>query len=114
MPLIIVNTNLTLEKNQKDALKDAFGKAITILPGKTEQVLMIDISDGHTIYFHGEEPAGTAHVEVRLYGSSSFASKAEFTEAVYKLLEDIVGLDKDEVVVNFNEFSVWGAKGKLK
>ena len=114
MPLIVLNTNLTVEKAQKDALKDAFGKAITILPGKTEQVLMVDISDGHTIYFRGEELERVAHVDVRLYGSCSFESKAEFTKAVYIILNEILGLKDEEATVNIGEYSVWGAKGKLK
>ena len=114
MPHIIVNTNLTLGKEQKDAFKNEFGKAITILPGKTEQVLMVDISDGHTIYFRGEEPEQVAHVEVRLYGTSSFESKSEFTREVYRILNDILGLKENEATVCFGEYSVWGANGKLK
>lgn len=114
MPLIVLNTNLTLEKTQKDALKDAFGDIITILPGKTEQVLMVDISDGRTIYFRGKEPERVAHVDVRLYGSSSFEAKSGFTKAVYKSLNDILELKEDEVTVNIGEYSVWGAQGKLK
>jgi Macrophage migration inhibitory factor (MIF). len=114
MPHIIVNTNLTLEKSQKDALKDAFGKDITILPGKTESVLMVDISDGHTMYFRGEELEEVAHVEVRLYGSSSFEAKAEFTRALYKIIKDIIGIKEDDVTVCIGEYPVWGARGNLK
>ena len=114
MPLIVVNTSLTLEKEQKDAIKSEMGKAITIIPGKTEQVLMVDVSDGRTIYFHGEEPKQAAHVDVHIYGSANFAVKSEFTQAIYKVLNDTVGLKDDEVFVTINEHSVWGAKGKLK
>lgn len=114
MPLIVVNTSLTLEKEQKDAIKREMGKAIEIIPGKTEQVLMVDISDGRTIYFRGEEPKQAAHVDVRIYGSANFAIKSEFTLAIYKVLNDTVGLKADEVFVNFNELPVWGSDGKLK
>ncbi|MDR1953445.1 MAG: hypothetical protein LBQ21_03065, partial [Clostridiales Family XIII bacterium] len=91
MPLIVVNTNLSLEKKQKDDITSKLGEVITILPNKTEKVLMVDISDGHTIYFRGKEPERAAHVDVRLYGTCPFALKAEFTRAVYKLLNETTG-----------------------
>ena len=114
MPLIVVNTNLNLEKEKKDSLKSELGRIIELLPGKTEQQLMVDISDGHTIYFHGEEAKQTAYIDVRMYGSQSFESKAEFTSAVFEVAKEQLGLENDEVFVNIGEYGIWGARGALK
>ncbi|MDR0853729.1 MAG: hypothetical protein LBN34_05115 [Clostridiales Family XIII bacterium] len=114
MPLIKVSTSLTLEKSQKDSIKSKLGEAISIIPGKSEGVLMIDISDGHTIYFHGEELPKAAHVTVDLYGTADFDVKAEFTEKVFEILKETADLAAGEVFIRIGEYPVWGAGGKLK
>ena len=54
MPYIGVSTSKRLSDDQKDALKVALGEKISVIPGKSEKALMIDIADGHTMYFAGE------------------------------------------------------------
>ena len=48
MPYIGVSTSKKLSDAQKDALKSALGEKISVIPGKTEKALMVDIADGHT------------------------------------------------------------------
>ncbi|MDR1953512.1 MAG: hypothetical protein LBQ21_03415, partial [Clostridiales Family XIII bacterium] len=62
----------------------------------------------------GKEPERAAHVDVRLYGTCPFALKAEFTRAVYKLLNETTGLQDDEVYVEIAEYGTWGTQGDLK
>jgi phenylpyruvate tautomerase PptA (4-oxalocrotonate tautomerase family) len=114
MPLIVVNTSLSLRKDQKDRLKSEIGKAISIIPTKAEKGLMVDISDGHTIYFSGEEMARAAHVDLRLFTPSAFEAKAEFTRTLFGILHDVAGLKPDEIYVTIGEFNTWGTGGDLK
>jgi hypothetical protein len=114
MPLIKVSTSLSLDKSQKDAIKSKLGEAITVIPGKSEGVLMVDISDGHTIYFRGEELPKVAHVTLDLYGAADFDAKATYTKKVFEILKETVDLEEDEVFVRIGEYPVWGAGGKLK
>ena len=55
MPYIGVSTSKKLSDAQKDAIKSALGEKISVIPGKTEKALMVDIADGHTMYFAGEK-----------------------------------------------------------
>ena len=64
MPYIAINTSKTLSDGQKDALKTALGEKITVIPGKSESKLMIDIADSRAMYFAGEK-RDLAFVEVR-------------------------------------------------
>jgi phenylpyruvate tautomerase PptA (4-oxalocrotonate tautomerase family) len=112
MPLITVNTSLTLEKKQKEAIKSGLGKAIALLPGKSEKILMVDISDGHSIYFGGEE-AERAYVDVRIMKSGDFEQKDAFTRAVFDLLYETIGLKDSDIFVIINEYDMWGGFGKL-
>ena len=43
MPFINVKTNQAVSKEQQTAIKAGLGKAITALPGKSEQWLMVGI-----------------------------------------------------------------------
>ena len=49
MPYIAVTTSKALSDEQKDELKKTIGQKISLIPGKTEAALMVDISDNHTI-----------------------------------------------------------------
>ena len=53
MPYIAVTTSKALSDEQKDELKKTIGQKISLIPGKTEAALMVDISDNHTMYFAG-------------------------------------------------------------
>ena len=55
MPYIAVTTSKALSDEQKDELKKTIGQKISLIPGKTEAALMVDISDNHTMYFAGEK-----------------------------------------------------------
>ena len=55
MPYIAINTSKPLSAAQKDELKTALGEKITVIPGKSESRLMVDISDNHTMYLAGEK-----------------------------------------------------------
>ena len=48
MPYIAVTTSKALSDEQKDELKKTIGQKISLIPGKTEAALMVDISDNHT------------------------------------------------------------------
>ena len=114
MPYISVNTTLHLEKEQKDKIAKGIGGIMPLIPGKTEAVLMIDISDGHTMFFAGENKERCAFVDVRCYNQAQFEANKEFTEALFALLKDTMGLAENEIYVNIIEMPVWGSKGTLK
>lgn len=114
MPYINVNISKTLSDGEKDTLKAKLGELITIIPGKSESVLMIGINDGYTIYFSGEKKDKVAFLDIRLYKQSDFEYKAEFTQKVFELFEKEYGITKENLFVNFGEYECWGFKGILK
>jgi len=113
MPYINVNISKKLNEDDKDALKSKLGALISILPGKTEDVLMVGISDGYSMYFSGQKK-DTAFVEVRLYKQSDFDSKSRFTKEVFKFFEEKFGIDGGSLFLCIAEYDSWGFKGNLK
>lgn len=113
MPYISVNVTRVLTDAQKDAVKTALGEAITRIPGKTEAALMVDVSDGRTIYMAGER-RDTAYLDVKIYGAAELADKKAFTEAAFQAVSAATGIPHDGMYLTISEFPNWGTRGSLK
>lgn len=113
MPYILINTSKKLSDTQKEELKSELGEKITIIPGKSESRLMIDISDDRTMYFAGEKRE-LAYVDVRCYGTTELENKKAFTEATFATVKQITGLSQDSIYLTYSEFENWGIFGSLK
>lgn len=113
MPYIAINTSKPLSDAQKDALKTALGGKIALIPGKSESKLMVDISDGHAMYFAGEK-RDLAYVDVKCFGAAEFADKKAFTEAAFEAVQQAAGLPQDGIYLTYSEFESWGALGSMK
>lgn len=113
MPYIAINTSKPLSDAQKETLKTALGEKITLIPGKGESKLMVDISDGHTMYLAGEKRE-LAYVDVKCYGSTEFSNKKAFTEAVFEIVQQVTGLPQNGIYLTYSEFENWGTLGSMK
>ena len=63
MPVIHTHVSVSTTPEQREALKAAYGKAITAVPGKSEGWLMCPFEDNMPIYFGGsdDQPAAYEH-----------------------------------------------------
>lgn len=114
MPFISVNVTKTLSDAQKDAIMKGLGEKITAIPGKSEGALMIDVSDGHTMYLAGQRQELLAYLDVKIYGTTEFAYKKAFTEAAFQVVADATGIPADQMYLTFSQFENWGTKGTMK
>lgn len=113
MPYISISTSKTLSDAQKDALKSALGQAIAVIPGKDESRLMVDISDGHTMYLAGEKRE-LAYLDVKCYGATELAAKKAFTEAAFAAVQQTTGLPENGIYLTCSDFANWGTLGSMK
>ncbi|MDR1626835.1 MAG: hypothetical protein LBT33_09875 [Spirochaetia bacterium] len=113
MPYVLINTSLRLSAVQKERVKSEFGRLIAMIPTKTEAGLLVDFSDGHTMYRAGEE-APCAFIEVRLFGRTETGIKKEFTKEVFGMLGRELGLEIPRMYLNIQEFDTWGSGGIFK
>lgn len=112
MPFIHVRTNTAISAAQEAALKTQLGQAITLLPGKSESWLMLQIEGGCHLYFRGEQAAPLAFVEVKLFGRATAADYERMTAEVTRLLADELGIAPDGVYVKYEEVAHWGWNGR--
>lgn len=114
MPYINVNVTQPLTPEKRIELKRTIAGIIGILPGKTEQTLMIQMEDCKTLYFKGELLENGAYIDVRIYGTCAFEQKEAFTRALFSVFECIMGVQKNDMYVTVSEFDTWGTHGGLK
>lgn len=114
MPFVSIHVSNSLSDAQKDEIKSGVGKAISLIPGKIEKVLMVDISDKHDMYFGGVKQENCAYADIKLYGETDFEDKKAFTEALFKIMKDAAAVENHNMFVTFSEFAEWGTKGSLK
>ena len=113
MPYIELKTTVTLDNDKKTHLKAALGDIITRIPGKTEEVTMVGLVGDYDLYLGGRALQPGAYVEVKMYKEASFESKAQVNEGIFQLLEDTLGVKKEDAYITYFEQQVWGAKGNL-
>ena len=68
MPMIKVETTVSLSEEKRNVLKAELGKAISIM-GKPESYLMINLVDNQDLYFGGKKMDKGAFVEVKALGN---------------------------------------------
>lgn len=111
MPYICVNTPTKMSDDQKIALKSCIGENISLLNGKVEARLMVQINDDCDMYFAGNPKDEIAFVEVRLFRVSEFSDKEKFVQAVFGALKDILSVNPAESFISVTEHLEWGSNG---
>ena len=113
MPYISVTTSKELTGVERESIRRELGVLISTIPGKSESVLMLDIEDGHDMYFAGERRV-CAYLNVALYTAAPFAAKSEFAGAVCEMLEQEAGIPIENIYLRFSEYPNWCSGGSLK
>lgn len=109
MPFISIRTAQKLSDETKKKLKARMGEKISLLPNKSEAVLMVEIIDGNSVYFAGEQLEKGAFVDVRLYRPSPYEAKKLFAESVFDALEELTETPRAGIYLNFVEMDTWGS-----
>lgn len=110
MPYIETTTSIAISGKKEQAIKERMGKAIELIPGKTEGWLMLSFRDNVSMYFKGEDDP-CAICQVKLFGSASEDTYEALTEALTDILNDELDLDPDRIYVTYEEIGVWGWNG---
>ena len=110
MPYIHLRTTEQISPEQKTSLKSAFGDAISLLPGKSEAWLMVDIEEGACLFLAGDGDRPLAMVEVELLGAADAASYEKLTARITEILAS-VGIAPDGIYVKYAEVGTWGFAG---
>ncbi len=107
MPFISVNTTESIQEEQAKKLKEKLGEAISLIPGKSENWLMLEFCDKKIMYFKGENDRPLAFVSVSLYGKATSESYNRLTEQICNILYTTLGIPVDCIYVKYQEKEHW-------
>lgn len=110
MPYIETTANVAISNRKEQAIKERLGKAIELIPGKTEGWLMLSFRDNAPMYFKGtDDPC--AICQVKLFGTASEEDYQNLTEALTDILREELEIEPDRIYVTYQEIGVWGWNG---
>ncbi|MBQ7363537.1 MAG: hypothetical protein IJW48_03690 [Clostridia bacterium] len=111
MPYINTATTKEISKEMKAELTRELGEAISLLPGKSEEWLMLRFEGGADMAFRGDCEGDTAMVEVSLLGKAAPEALSALTARITEILEDKLALSRDRVYIKYFETDKWGWNG---
>ncbi len=111
MPYINVKTTSSISDEKSETIKTELGKAISLIPGKSEEWLMVGIEPEKKIWFRGDDSADSAMVSVAVFGSVSDRDSSKVTERITDILSSELGISPDRVYVAYSEHDKWGWNG---
>ena len=91
MPFIRVSVTQKLAEEKQAELVEGLGEAISVIPGKDGRGLIVDLEDGKTIFCGGVKQENFVFADVRYYSNFTYQQKKEFTIAVFKVFENVLG-----------------------
>ena len=112
MPYIDLKTTATVTGEKEIALKAAFGKAIELIPGKSERWLMVKLDSECKMFLAGDNTDEIAMVEIDIFGSASDKAYDALTEKVCDILNEELSIKKDKIYVKYREVDHWGWNGE--
>lgn len=111
MPFINSKVNVKMSKEQETEIKTFLGDAIRIIPGKSENWLMLGFEDEYTLYFKGDDSQPTAFVEVSVFGAENRQAFDALTGKICEVFNKVLGIAPDHVYVKYEAVSNWGWNG---
>lgn len=111
MPFINSKVSVSMSQEVKENVKTKLGEAITLIPGKSENWLMVGFEDECDLYFQGNQNAPTAFVEVKIYGSAAPNVLSKLTGVICEIFEAELKIPKERTYVKYEEVENWGWNG---
>lgn len=111
MPFINSKLSMKITKDEEETIKSKLGKAIELIPGKSENWLMVGFEDEYSLYFKGIASEKIAFIEVKIFGSASKSAYDKLTSAICDIYNEVLSIPKDKIYVKYEEVSTWGWNG---
>lgn len=111
MPMIETKLSMALTPEKEARLKERFGKAISLIPGKSEEWLMLQFEDNCRMYFGGNQDGPVVFVEVRLLHSAPREAYEAMTKELTKILTEELSVDPARMYIKYSPGDDWGWNG---
>lgn len=110
MPFVKFVTSEKLDAQKRDEIRNVIWDAVTVIPGKTAEVTMIEIQDCADIT-KGPGGAPAIFAETRLFTAAPTSAKSDYCKKLFEGFERIVGVSPAKMYFNVLEFDSWASGG---
>ncbi|MCR4926267.1 MAG: hypothetical protein K5917_08265 [Clostridiales bacterium] len=111
MPFIGTKTNVELNQEKKEIIKQKLGQAISIIPGKSENWLMVSFEYVPDMYFKGNGDKPMAFVEVKVFGKVAPSDFDKLTKEITSIISQECSIEPSQIYIKYEEVSNWGWNG---
>ena len=111
MPFINSKVSFKLSEQEQEDIKTKLGKAISLIPGKSEAWLMVGFEDEYKLYFKGEASPKIVFVDVSIFGSAEQSDYDALTSEICNIYNEVTGTPKDKIYIRYQEIDEWGWNG---
>ena len=111
MPVIDSKISVSITKEQETKIKEKLGQAISLVPGKSENWLMVGFQDNYHLYFRGKDSEPMAFVEVKLFGGPDKATFEKLTKVITEVFGEVLGIAPDHMYIRYIPSTDWGWNG---
>lgn len=112
MPYIRVSTNRSADEGQVSQIKEGLGRAISLLPGKSETWLMVEVEPEKKLFFQGSD-SPCAMVQVTLYGKGRKDDYQKLASSITGLVGKELDIPGSRIYVSFVETPYWSFDSDL-
>ena len=113
MPFINVHIGKPISEDKKEEVMKAIASHMTIIPGKTIDNTMIEISAGRDMFMGGEK-RDLIYVDMKVNGPAPTESKDEFVKALVADFEKILDIPGKNFYMSIAEMTGWGVGAGYK
>ena len=113
MPCIELNISKKISKASKKILSDRLTTDITLIPGKTQEQVMVVIRDDSYIQMGDKFLENGAFINMGCFGTADQESNRNYAMRMYEILNEELGIDKDDIYMNLTERLWWGCHGTV-
>lgn len=111
MPFIKVKVSCSITEEQESELKTEMGKAISLVPGKSEEYLLLEFEDNCCLWLRGRNEEPIAYIEAAIFGNELHYGYDVFTAELTGLFARILEIPPDNIYIKYENIIAWGVKG---
>ena len=112
MPFIKCKVSCPLSREQETALKARQGKAIGLVPEKSEAYLLLEFEDNCRLWLRGEDEEPIAYLEAAIFANEGHGGYPAFTAAVTGAFREVLGISPDRIYIKYEDITGWGVAGQ--
>lgn len=111
MPFIKAKVSCSISGEQENELKARMGKAIELVPGKTEAYLLLEFEPNCHLWLRGENKEPIAYIEAAIFGNEGHAGYPAFSAEVTCAFWEVLGILPENCYIKYEDITAWSVAG---